>query len=193
MYALYRPDIGYVQGMSYLAGMLSMYLDTYETFICLANMLNTHFFVSLFRMNVKNILNHLKIYDVIFSQRLPQLHAHFKSLGISPEQFLLDWFMTIFSKSMPITVATRIWDAFLNEGEVFLYRAALGILKIYQQELLKGDFEDVIRLLHKIDLSIYDDNQVMASILSVKVPSAIKKQVQQFNLSLPSNILIRIQ
>ena len=38
------------------------------------------------------------------------------------------------------------------EGEMFLYRSVLGILKLNQNILLKADFEDCIRLLHTIDL-----------------------------------------
>jgi hypothetical protein len=99
-YAVFRSDIGYVQGMSYLAGMLSLYMGTttlccsnslepFDTFVCLANLLNTHFFVSLFKMNVKQLLPHLRIYEVIFSRRLPQLYEHFTQLGISPEHYLV--------------------------------------------------------------------------------------------------------
>jgi hypothetical protein len=56
---------------------------------------------------------------------------------------------------MPISVACRIWDSFIIEGEVFLYRSALGILKLFHNQLLKADFEECVRLLHNIDLK-YD-------------------------------------
>lgn len=35
-----------------------------------------------------------------------------------------------------------------SEGEVFVYRTALGILKLYHDELLHADFEGVMRVLH---------------------------------------------
>ena len=42
-FVTFRPDIGYVQGMSYLAAALLLYMDdAYEVFTCLANMLSTH-------------------------------------------------------------------------------------------------------------------------------------------------------
>lgn len=52
-YVKYRPDIGYVQGMSYLVAMLLLNMDTYSSFVCLANMINSNHFYSFFRMNTQ--------------------------------------------------------------------------------------------------------------------------------------------
>ena len=41
-YALFRPEIGYVQGMSYLVAMLLLNMDAYAAFKCLANMIEKH-------------------------------------------------------------------------------------------------------------------------------------------------------
>jgi hypothetical protein len=36
---------------------------------------------------------------------------------------------------------TRIWDCYLFEGEVFMLRTAVGILKLYQLKLEAGSYE----------------------------------------------------
>lgn len=33
---------------------------------------------------------------------------------------------TLFSKSLPLDIASRVWDVFCRDGEEFLFRAALG-------------------------------------------------------------------
>ena len=33
---------------------------------------------------------------------------------------------TLFSKSLPLDVASRVWDVFCRDGEEFLFRTALG-------------------------------------------------------------------
>ena len=50
-YVFYRPDVGYVQGMSYLAGHLLLYMEPYTAFKCFANMLNTPFFLAVLKMD----------------------------------------------------------------------------------------------------------------------------------------------
>lgn len=50
-YACYRPDIGYVQGMSFLAGMLLLNMEPSDAFICLANLLNRPSYVAFFKVD----------------------------------------------------------------------------------------------------------------------------------------------
>jgi hypothetical protein len=49
-YVCYRPDIGYVQGMSFIAAVLLLYLEPFPAFVCLANLLSRPLFVSFYRM-----------------------------------------------------------------------------------------------------------------------------------------------
>lgn len=42
----------------------------------------------------------------------------------------------MFTNILPNEVAWRFWDIYLLRGEVFLYQAALGILKYKKNELL---------------------------------------------------------
>ena len=52
-YAFYRPDLGYVQGMSFLAGMLALHIpDTYLCFQCLANLLGSEHLYAFYSLKV---------------------------------------------------------------------------------------------------------------------------------------------
>ena len=42
-------------------------------------------------------------------------------------------------RALPVAVTIRLWDAYLVEGEVYLLRAALGILRLYSSEILAMD------------------------------------------------------
>ena len=42
--------------------------------------------------------------------------------------------------------AVRIWDCFLFEGDHFLYQAAVGLLKLFEKELLRADFEECLQV-----------------------------------------------
>ncbi len=50
-YACYRPDIGYVQGMSFLAAVLLLNMDASDAFICLANLLNLTSYLAFFKVS----------------------------------------------------------------------------------------------------------------------------------------------
>lgn len=52
IFAIYRPDLGYVQGMSFIAGLLAVYIpNEYDLFRSLANLLVSHHFFAYFQMN----------------------------------------------------------------------------------------------------------------------------------------------
>ena len=81
-----------------------------------------------------------------------------------------DWILTIFSRSFPLDVACRIWDCFLVDGSVFVFRAAIGkqlfimivitelilfhlwpgIIKMYGPALFHSSFEQCLNLLNHI-------------------------------------------
>lgn len=50
-YVCYRPDVGYVQGMSFLAAVLILNLDVADAFICFANLLNQPCQLAFFRLD----------------------------------------------------------------------------------------------------------------------------------------------
>ncbi|KNC72066.1 hypothetical protein SARC_15384, partial [Sphaeroforma arctica JP610] len=51
-YVSYRPDIGYVQGMSFIASVLLLYVGELDAFICFANILNRPVLMTFFRMEM---------------------------------------------------------------------------------------------------------------------------------------------
>lgn len=165
-YSLFSVEVGYVQGMSFLGAMLLFYMeDAYTAFKCLANILNTHFFTSLFMMDIPQILRHVRVYNVLFEMHMPKLFNKFTEFGISAEHYLLDWFMTIFGKSLPLEVSSRVWDCFLLDGEVFLYRTGLGILKKNEAMLLKSTFEQCILSLHEVSKSTREPGAAIANLV----------------------------
>jgi TBC1 domain family member 14 len=126
-YACYRPDIGYVQGMSYIAAMCVNYLDEYQAFATFANLLNRHVNFSLFLLAPEIVKAFSLTFDHLFQRALPQLYRHLLSESVSSEIFLLDWALTLFSKALPIPLAARLWDVYLLEGELFFIKASLGM------------------------------------------------------------------
>ena len=50
-YACYRPDVGYIQGMSFIAAVLLLNTDPQDAFVCFANLLNRPFLFSFFQLD----------------------------------------------------------------------------------------------------------------------------------------------
>ncbi|KRZ01998.1 TBC1 domain family member 14 [Trichinella zimbabwensis] len=169
-YVCYRPDIGYVQGMSFIAAILLLNLDLVDAFIAFCNLLNRPALMSFFRLQQDKMERYFTAYDVYFKLALPKLHEHFNNLDISPNLYLIDWLYTIYAKSLPLEITCRIWDLFLRDGDRYLYDAALGILCMYEDILLQMDFDRSVQFLTHLPDKIQASNlfkridQVKASV-----------------------------
>lgn len=72
-------------------------------------------------------------------------HLHYK-FG----ETLFSRIFTLYSKSLPLDVACRVWDVFCRDGEESLFRTALGILRLFEDVLLQMDFIHIAQFLSRL-------------------------------------------
>ncbi|XP_037318990.2 TBC1 domain family member 12-like isoform X2 [Pungitius pungitius] len=148
-YTCYRPDVGYVQGMSSIAAMLILNMDEVQVFISFSNLINRRCQLAFYRVDHQQMLRYFGAFQVFFRELLPRLFLHFQSSGVTPDLYLMDWILTLYVKPLPLDVASRVWDVFLRDGEEFLFRAALGILRLHQDVLLQMDLVGIAQFLSR--------------------------------------------
>ncbi|XP_005473815.3 TBC1 domain family member 12 isoform X1 [Oreochromis niloticus] len=164
-YTCYRPDIGYVQGMSFIAAVLILNLEEAEAFITFANLLNKPCQMAFFRVDHELMLKYFAAFEIFFEENLPRLFSHFQTNSLTPDLYLIDWIFTLYSKSLPLDVACRVWDVFCRDGEESLFRTGLGILRLYEDVLLQMDFIHIAQFLTRLpeDLQSHTLFNAMAS------------------------------
>ena len=176
-YTCFRPDIGYVQGMSYIAAVLILNLDEYDAFTCFANLLNIPILQSFFRIDDRRMHLFFLGFDKLLASFFPKVADKLNFLGMASNFYMLDWVFTLFSKPFDIDVACRLWDVFFRDGELFIYRAALGILRMLQDELMSlNEFIDAAQLFSRIP-SKYNEPEILFENIS-KI-NVTMKQVDQ--------------
>ncbi|XP_013787112.1 TBC1 domain family member 14-like isoform X1 [Limulus polyphemus] len=176
-YVIYRPDIGYVQGMSFLAGTLLLNMEASDAFVFFSNLLNQPCQLAFFRLDSSLMKIYYAVYEEFFSENLAKLNSHFKKQNLTSDLYLVDWVYTLFSRSLPLDVACRVWDIFFRDGEEFLFRTALGILKMYEDILLKMDFIHLAEFLTKLPDTINPEH-LFNSISGIRM-SVNKKNFSQ--------------
>lgn len=166
-FAYLRPDIGYSQGMSFLGAVLLLYLDTPDAFACFVNMLHQSCFLHFFRMKMPEVRLYMRVHERLLGEALPELAAHLRKEQVEPEMYLVNWVMALYLRALPLEHATRIWDAYMLDGDVVIFRAALGILKLLSPRLLSMPFEDCAYLLSHLPADEIDPDMLMDSVRSV--------------------------
>lgn len=84
---------------------------------------------------------------------------------------------TLYSKSLPLDLACRIWDVFCRDGEEFLFRTALGVLKLFEDILTKMDFIHMAQLLTRLPDHLPAE-EFFACIATIQMQSRNKKWAQ---------------
>ncbi|KAM4636278.1 TBC1 domain family member 12 [Discoglossus pictus] len=178
-YTCYRPDVGYVQGMSFIAAVLILNLEEADAFIAFANLLNKPCQLAFFRVDHSMMLKYFATFEVFFEENLPKLFQHFNSYSLTPDIYLIDWIFTLYSKSLPLDLACRVWDVFCRDGEEFLFRTALGILRLYEDILLQMDFIHIAQFLTKLPEDITSE-KLFSCIAAIQMQNSTKKWAQVF-------------
>ncbi len=61
--------------------------------------------------------------------------------------FLVGWFLTIFANCFEGEFLLRVWDNFMLEGELYLFKAGIALIKYYEVELKMCTFNEGLKML----------------------------------------------
>lgn len=150
-FAMFRPDIGYVQGMSYLAGIVLLYVrDEYKSFMNFSNLMLKYPIMPFYTFNEEFVTKVLQLYKQLFQINLPDLCDHFEMEEIKPRQYVYKWVMTLFSTSLPLKIVSRVWDLYFLDGIFILYQTTIAILRLLRPKLLQEDMEGILHILQNV-------------------------------------------
>ena len=180
-YVISRPDIGYIQGLSYIAGTLLLQMDKFQSFVCLMNITLHPSIICFFRIDEISIKKRLDLFNEIFYLNLPKLYQYFCNLGIIAEHFFIEWIMTLFAKNLNLDITMRIWDIYLIEGIETIYKSGIIILNYYENEFYDLEFEDIIQKLQKVSNLKLKEEEFINRMSYVKFNNNILNKIQMFN------------
>lgn len=131
----FRPDIGYVQGMCYLAAMLLIHQTRPETcFVSFCNLIHKFDLLHDFYMaDSVQILRTYKVFWRLIREYTPILYQNLKDNDATCHMFLQPWIITLFSSSFEIDTCAVLWDQVFYYGQNHILRVALAICQITER------------------------------------------------------------
>uniref|UniRef100_A0A5S6R4J5 Rab-GAP TBC domain-containing protein n=1 Tax=Trichuris muris TaxID=70415 RepID=A0A5S6R4J5_TRIMR len=144
-YAIYDVEVGYCQGLSFLAASLLLHMPEERAFTVLVRIMFHYGLRDLFKQGFETL--HLRFFQLerLMRDYLPTLSAHFDKLHIETHMFASQWFLTLFTAKFPLSMVFHIIDLFLSEGMNTIFHIALALLKASEQDLLTQDFEGALK------------------------------------------------
>eukprot|EP01069_Polyplicarium_translucidae_P006468 Polyplicarium_translucidae@DN2970_c0_g1_i3.p1 len=144
----FLPDVGYCQGMNFVAGMLLLvWQDTYVAFQAFLSLLLTYGLKEVYAPSLQRVQLACLQFERLVDIFLPRVSARLRALRVPASLFCTQWFMTLFATSFGKEDVMLVWDRFLLREWTALYEVGLGMLHAKHDEILHAEYENVIRLL----------------------------------------------
>ncbi|BBM98327.1 hypothetical protein Mp_1g12630 [Marchantia polymorpha subsp. ruderalis] len=196
-YSVYDRDVGYVQGMGFLAGLLLLYMSEEDAFWLLVALLKGAVHApmeGLYLAGLPLVQQYLFQFERLVREQLPRLGAHFEEEIINPSMYASQWFITVFSYSFPFSLELRIWDVFLYEGVKIVFRVGLALLKYCHDDLVKLPFEKLVHALRNFPEDSLQPDTLLPMAYSIKVSRRLEELRQEYILMtnpLPPDELVK--
>ena len=124
-------------------------------------------------------------FDGLVGSFLPRLAKHLEQENIVPTMYCSQWFITVFSYTLPFECLLRVWDIFLFEGMKVVFCLGLELLQCEQESLLELNFEKLVQTLSgkRFDIpkchATVDD--FLCKAMTWKISKRLKELEEEFN------------
>ena len=159
--AFIRPEIGYCQGMNFIAGALINFIDNEEK--CFWIFLHFIDNIELKMLYIQNMPVYLiKLYQLNYyiKENFPKLLPHLKKNQVNPDIFFSKWILTAFSNFLPFETLYNVWDLFIIDKWKAIFKFSIIILSYMKDKLMNLDlysFSPYVRNNANInELNFYD-------------------------------------
>lgn len=158
----FRPDVGYVQGMSYLAAMLLMHMEEQRAFVCLATLITIGHFPYFYTVNHIGMSAHISVFEEVLERGCPALARYFAVIGARPQMYVIDWWMSLFSRTLPFDIAAKCWDLYLLDTG-YLYRLSMCILLYFEPNFHEeAELDEVMAFFSREQRQLMDEEKYFA-------------------------------
>lgn len=182
-FSIYNPRIGYCQSLNFLAGLLLLFVETEEHAFWLLNIITRVYLPGTHEMNLEGANVDLGVLMAALRESMPHVWAKIGgeldgTESVKPKRrgrkadlqarlppitlCMTAWFMSCFIGTLPIETTLRVWDVFFYEGSKTLFRIALAIFKLGENEIRNvGDPMEIFQVVQTIPRRLIDANGLM--------------------------------
>ncbi|GFE55577.1 TBC domain containing protein, putative [Babesia ovis] len=152
-YAIYNPDVGYCQGMAFIAGMLVVYMDEEDAFYTMISVMDKHGIKRLFLPQMKQLERYCDVLEQYIRRKMKRLYRHMQKHDVDISIVASQWFLTLFTYNFSLDTAALLWDALLAMDNDWMLSIAIAIFKLMERTILQSNQEEIHNMMK--DLTPY--------------------------------------
>ncbi|KAF7831634.1 TBC1 domain family member 2A [Senna tora] len=172
-YSFRDSDVGYCQGLNFVAALLLLVMKTEEdAFWMLAVLLENVLVNDCYTNNLSGCHVEQRVFKDLLTKKCPRIAAHLEALEFDISLVATEWFLCLFAKSLPSETTLRVWDVIFYEGAMVIFNVALAIFKMKEDELLlTHHIGEVLNVLQKTTHHLFDPDDLLTVAFDKKLGS----------------------
>ncbi|KAK7595533.1 hypothetical protein V9T40_013358 [Parthenolecanium corni] len=126
-YSIKNPTVGYCQAQAPIAAFLLMYMPAENAFWCLVNICD-EYLKGYYSQGMETLQIDGDMLFAFVKKFAPNIYKHLKKQKIEPILYMTEWFLCVFTRTLPWPALLRVWDMFLCEGPSVLFKVGLVLI-----------------------------------------------------------------
>uniref|UniRef100_A0A7N8Y4Z7 TBC1 domain family member 4 n=1 Tax=Mastacembelus armatus TaxID=205130 RepID=A0A7N8Y4Z7_9TELE len=180
-YSLLDTEVGYCQGISFVAGVLLLHMSEDQAFDMLKFLMYDLGIRRQYRPDMISLQIQMYQLSRLLHDYHRELYNHFEEHEICPSLYAAPWFLTLFASQFPLGFVSRIFDFIFVQGTEVIFKVALCLLSNHEKEIVECDsFESIVDYL-KTTLPTLTQAQMEQTIAKV-MDMDISKQLHAYEV-----------
>mmetsp|Transcript_40399 Transcript_40399/g.80927 ORF Transcript_40399/g.80927 Transcript_40399/m.80927 type:complete len:336 (+) Transcript_40399:31-1038(+) len=156
-------DGDYHQGMGYFCGFLLLLVPPSDVSKILHRVgTDDKYTPGYWKGQPEAFVRDAMVYQRLVKARMPEVAAHLELASLVPEAYAQKWFVGLCVHAMPFGPLLELFEAFLEEGHMFLFKLSVAIVSAIKTHILQTKPAEVNKLfeLLRLDKKLFaDDDQ----------------------------------
>ncbi|XP_050461942.1 TBC1 domain family member whacked-like [Cataglyphis hispanica] len=127
-YSILNSKVGYCQAQAPIAAFLLMHMPAVQAFWCLVAICDKYL-VGYYSQGMETLLRDGDILFALLKRVSPVAYKHLKKQKMEPILYMTEWFLCVYTRTLPWESILRVWDMFLCEGVKVIFKVGLVLLK----------------------------------------------------------------
>ncbi|XP_040003745.1 TBC1 domain family member 4 isoform X4 [Xiphias gladius] len=180
-YSLLDTEVGYCQGISFVAGVLLLHMSEEQAFDMLKFLMYDLGIRRQYRPDMVSLQVQMYQLSRLLHDYHRELYNHFEEHEICPSLYAAPWFLTLFASQFPLGFVSRIFDFVCAQGTEVIFKVALCLLSSHEGEIVECEsFESIVDYL-KTTLPTLTQTQMEQTIAKV-MEMDISKQLHAYEV-----------
>ncbi|CAH2300004.1 TBC1 domain family member 1 isoform X4 [Pelobates cultripes] len=138
-YSLLDPEVGYCQGLSFVAGILLLHMGEEDAFKMLKFLMYDMGLRKQYRPDMITLQIQMYQLSRLLHDYHRDLYDHLEQYEIGPSLYAAPWFLTMFASQFPLGFVARVFDIIYLQGSEVIFKVALSLLGSHKPLILQHE------------------------------------------------------